>query len=198
MNKVKVWCVLFFILGISHSGFLQADSGYVLDAETSVVQFISSKQTHIFENHHFTSLSGSISENSEATLVIKLDSVETGIEIRNERVRELLFEVASHHNAVIKLPVNLSELNKQIIGTSQKKDVLASLNLHGVTADIDTQLVVTKLSESKIMVQNAYPVLIKAGDYKLTAGIDSLKNIANLDVISYTVPVNFTLIFKSL
>ncbi len=195
MWKVQIWCVLIFTTGFGSSEALLAASEYALDTEKSSLYFVSTKQIHVVENHHFTDLSGSISDTG-ANLIINLSSVETGVEIRNQRLRDLLFEVNAFNEARVSLPVDLNNLAAQTIGSTQTRNSSATLSLHGVSSDIDAELLVTKLSDSTIMVQNAAPILLGAGDYNFTNGIDALRNIANLDVISYTVPVNFTLLFN--
>ncbi len=170
---------------------------YILDSENSSLYFVSTKQTHVVETHQFTNLYGSITSSGEASLGINLGSVETGISVRNQRVRDLLFEVETFSDALVSLPVNLASLSTQGIGSTRTDSVSATLNLHGVSAAVDTQVAITKISDSQIMVRNVSPILIKAGDYDLTGGVDALRNIANLAMISYTVPVNFTLLFNT-
>ena len=65
---------------------------WTLDNERSIVNFISIKNASIGEVHRFRSLAGSVSDDGAVRLVIDLDSVETLIPIRNQRMRELLFE----------------------------------------------------------------------------------------------------------
>lgn len=198
MGKVKIRCaLLFFFVGLSGSETLLAASDYALDSENSSLYFVTTRQTHDIENHFFRDLSGSISSNGQATLNINLGSVETGVATRNQRVRDLLFEVGTFSQATVTLPVDLARLSSQASGSAETQAVSATLDLHGVFSNIDTELVITRLSDTTIMVQNASPILIRAGDFNLTSGIDTLRNLANLDVISYTVPVNFTLLFST-
>ena len=98
----------------------------------------------------------------------------------------------SFSDAVATLPVDLEDLAAQEVGSTQKESVSAMLDLHGVSVAIDTELSITKLSDSQLMVQNVSPILIDAEDFDLTGGIEMLRNLANLPVISYSVPVNFT------
>ena len=170
---------------------------YVLDSENSSLYFVSSKQTHVVESHHFTDLYGSISASGEANLGINLSSAETGIAVRNQRVRDLLFEVETFSEALVSLPVNLASLAAQDIGSTRTESISATLNLHGISAAVDTEVTITKLSDSNIVVQNVSPILINAGDYDLARGVDALREIANLNTISYAVPVNFTLLFNT-
>ena len=168
---------------------------FILDSGLSSIYFVSTKQTHTLETHSFATLSGGISESGEAKLTINLNSVDTGIAIRNERLRNLLFDTATYSEATVSLPVNLDDLENISIGETQTQLISANLDLHGVTAAIDTEVTITKLSNDQLIIQNVSPILINAQNHDLTAGIDALRSIANLDSISYTVPVNFTLFF---
>jgi len=168
---------------------------FVLDSSQSSLYFVSTKQTHTVETHYFATLSGEISENGEANLTVNLNSVDTGIATRNERVRNFLFETATYNEATVSLPVNLDDLDNINAGETQTQLVSANLNLHGITATVDTEVMVTKLSDDQLIVQNVSPILIDAQSHNLTAGINTLISLANLDSISYIVPVNFTLFF---
>lgn len=172
--------------------------GYVLDAENSSLFFVTSRRTHDLEIQTFTDLFGSISQSGEATLGINLDSVSTGVDIRNERIREFLFEVPTFGaEAIVTLPVDLPSLSAQSVGSTVTETVAATLGLHGLNVAIDTDLTITRLSDSQVMVQNVSPIVIDAADYALVDGIEVLRGLANLPIISYSVPVNFTLIYNA-
>ena len=170
---------------------------YTLDSSNSSLFFVSIKNQNYPETHFFTNLNGGINEAGEASLIIDLSSAETGIELRNERVRTSLFEVDLFSNAVVSLPVDLSALGSQATGSVDTQSISAELDLHGVSAAVNADVIITKLSDSQIMVQNASPILIDANDYDLVRGINTLRGLANLDDIGYTVPVNFTLLFEA-
>lgn len=171
--------------------------GYTLDSSNSSLYFVSTRNLHDPETHFFTNLNGGINEAGEASLIIDLSSVETGVDLRNERIRTSLFEVDLFSNAVVSLPVDLSTLGSQTIGSVVTQSINAELDLHGVSAAVNTDVVITKLSDSQFMVQNANPILIDANDYDLVRGINVLRGLANLNEIGYTVPVNFTLLFEA-
>ncbi|MBO6764410.1 MAG: YceI family protein [Maricaulis sp.] len=81
-----------------------------LDRETSSVGFVSIKSGEIAEAHHFTNLTGSVAEDGTAELLIALDSVETGIEIRNERMREHFFQTGEYPQARLTAQIDLAAL----------------------------------------------------------------------------------------
>lgn len=171
---------------------------YNLDASKSSLHYVTTKQTHAVETNHFDTLSGSISQEGVATLTIDLNSVETNIDIRNERMRDIVFETDVFSSlGTVTLPVDLDGLNTMEIGTSDTQTITADMNLHGVDAVVTTDVVITKLSASNLLVQSVTPMLIEADTFNLIPGIEALREIANLEVISYTVPVNFTLFFNA-
>lgn len=170
---------------------------YTLDASRSSLYFVSTKKIHIIESHTFTVMSGSISEQGEAELILALDSIESGIDIRNERMREHLFETDTFAEAIVSVPVDMNSLESMPDGSVAIQTLSADLSLHGLTVGLSSDVRVTKLSDSEFMVQNTQPILINAEDFALTSGIDTLRNLAGLDSISYVVPVNFTFIFSA-
>ena len=64
-------------------------------ANGSQIQFVSIKNNAIGEVSHFETLSGTVTEAGEVEVRVALDSVETNIGIRNERMKKLLFEVGT-------------------------------------------------------------------------------------------------------
>ena len=168
-----------------------------LNATDSYLNFVTAKNTHNMEVHNFTSLSGDISAANVATLTIDLSSVNTGIEIRNERMRGVLFEVANYPSATITVAIPSTLISGLAVGQSASTDISASLNLHGVTGAITTKVSVQKLSANRILVQSLSPILIKAGDYALADGVEALRALANLAAISVAVPVDFALVFDA-
>lgn len=169
---------------------------FALNASESYLNFISTKKNSVLEISTFTGLSGTITADGVATLVIDLATVSTNIATRDQRMQAMLFEVANYPTATATVNVPVNVLSGIAIGNSAKVPVTASLNLHGVTAPISTTLSVQRMSSGRIIVQTLAPIVIKAGDFALTAGLESLRAIAGLaDPITSTVPVDFYLVF---
>jgi hypothetical protein len=83
------------------------------------------------------------------------------------------------------------------VGSTQHLDVEATLDLFGTQATINTEVQISRLSSSRILVQNTQPILLNATDFGLEAGVETLRSLANLTSISYAVPVNFNLVFQA-
>jgi len=172
-------------------------TGYSMDAVNSSVHFVSTKKLHTIESNTFTKLSGDISEAGIATLDIDLTSVETGNATRNQRLQDHVFETNSFSTARVTLTVSTDELVGMHTGDELTKSITASLDLHGYIIELQTDVQITKLINGSILVRNTSPINLHTDDFSLTEGIDYIKDLANLDVISYAVPVNFTLIFNA-
>lgn len=172
-------------------------TGYSMDAASSSIHFVSTKKLHTIESHTFTTLSGDISESGVASLNIDLTSVETGNDTRDQRLQDYVFETDSFATAKVTLTVSTQELILMEVGDEITKSITANLDLHGHNIELQTNVQITKLINGSIVVRNTAPINLHTNDFSLTDGIEYIKGLANLDVISYAVPVNFTLIFNA-
>src|SRR5690606_17569766 len=168
-----------------------------LNTTDSYLNFVTTKNTHNVEVHSFTSLSGDISSAGVATLTIDLSSVATGVDLRDQRMRDLLFQTTTYPTATVTVTVPSTVISALAVGQATTTDISASLNLHGVTGTIATKVSVQKLSNSRILVQTLAPVLVKAGDYSLTDGVEALRSAVGIASTSVAVPVDFALVFDA-
>jgi polyisoprenoid-binding protein YceI len=168
---------------------------WIVDNSQSSVFFISTKNINTSEVHHFSMLSGSMEKDGKFNLDIDLASVESGIEIRNTRMREMLFNVANFPKANVSanLPdavVNLAS------GATLRLEVPATLGLMGKSKDLMLDVQVSKNENGNFVVSSAKPILIAAADVGLQEGVEALQKIAGLSSIGLMVPVSFTLILQ--
>ncbi|MCX4024919.1 YceI family protein [Endozoicomonas sp. SM1973] len=173
-----------------------ATADWKLSYELSRLNFVSVKKEHVAESHFFTDVQGGVDAVGQVNVVVKLDSVETNIDIRNERMRQYLFETSKHPNAVITGKININKAVKLDVGASCKETVKLNLNLHGQTHPLEVDLSVSKLQDNTLLVSSLKPILIDASKYGMTPGIDKLKELAGLNSISFAVPVTFKLVFE--
>lgn len=169
-----------------------------LDNEASSLHFSTTKKIHIVENMSFSRLSGAVTAEGVASLTIDLTSIQSGIDIRNTRMQNLLFQTDTFSDAKVTLPIDLDDLSQLAVGNIQEFTITAELDLHGVTQNITTSLKISRLTDSKIMVKNTAPILIVADDYSLDSGVEALRSVANLSSIGKVVPVDFTLFYNAL
>ena len=173
--------------------FLSANADWQLDPAASDLYFMSIKATHVGEVHSFDTLSGKVDEKGAASLTIDLASVATLIPIRDQRMRDMLFQVDRYPTATVDAQIELDTLVTMPTGSEKDIELEADLKFKGNTSQIMTKVKVSKLNEQKITVRTIAPVVLSAGQLQVTEGLEKLREIAGLPNISFTIPVTFNL-----
>jgi polyisoprenoid-binding protein YceI len=165
----------------------------LVDSESSL-SFVSTKNQHISEIQQFKKLQGEFNPEGKLQVQIDLASVDSGIEIRDTRMREKLFLVDKFPfaNLTAQLPDSVLTLEK---GSSILVILPAELSIMGISKTIKVTVQVTRKTDNGIVATSTQPILISADDYGLTSGIKILQKLAGLNSIGLTVPVNFNLVF---
>jgi len=166
-----------------------------LDNTRSTVNFVSIKNDSVAEIHSFSSLVGYIGLDGKVQLGIDLGSVETLVPIRNERMRELLFETVTFPSANISAQVDPTIIATVAQGGVVTTDLPVTLSLHGQQKSLTIPVVVVGEGDSRLRVFSSRPVLINAADFSLDGGITALREIAGLKSINTAVPVTLQLLF---
>lgn len=163
----------------------------MLDNAQSTISFVSIKKSQVAEVHSFSKMSGGLSDEGKLDISIELDSVQTKIDIRDTRMRDMLFETMNFPNAV--LTTTISDVIPE--GQPTSIQVEAELALHGVSKPITINAVALRAGD-QLLVTSTQAIIINANDFKLEGGVEALRDIAELNSISMAVPVSFTLVFK--
>lgn len=187
---MKKWICLLALSAFS----LPALSGsWQVNSQDSRVSFVSVKKGDIAEVHYFKEVNGSLDGSGDFVLTIPLISVNTGVEIRDERMQSMLFEVAQFPQMTLSSRIDPAGLESIKAGEVSAMSIEAKINLHGKTQIKVFNVLVAKLSETKIVVSSLQPVVVNGSEFELTAGIEKLREIAGLSAISQAVPVSFVL-----
>lgn len=188
----KIFSILFATFIISSNAFAQ----WELINDESTINFISIKKSAVGEVHHFKALNGTIDNSGKIVISIDLSSAETGIAIRNDRLKSMLFEVASFPKANIKASIDPKKLAAMKIGDSIILSSSFKASLHGISDKIVTDVRIVKLNDNKLLAMSVKPIIINTYTYKLSDGIELLRKAAKLPSISKAVPVSFSLMFS--
>jgi polyisoprenoid-binding protein YceI len=172
-----------------------AQADWVLNSERSKLSFVSTKAINVAEVHRISDLSGGITADGSADIMIGLTSVDTGIELRDDRMRDMLFETDRFGLANVSATVDAEKIEKLGPGESTEMILEANLSLHGVSRPLQIELVVVRSGASRLVATTAKPVVINAPDFGLGTGVEALREIAGLPSISLAVPVSFVLTF---
>ncbi len=184
----------FSVLGMLLVLAFPAAAQWELDNAHSSIYFISIKNDGIAETHYFESLLGYVGEEGQVSITIDLNSAETLIPIRNERLREMLFETATFPTATVSAEIDPAILAEVAKGATISSEVPVTLSLHGLEKSIQAPLAVVA-TQGGLHVYSAKPIVLNAGDFGLAGGIEKLREVAGLSTISTAVPVSFNLLF---
>ena len=197
MLRNKLIFNITFILFLSAFTLVTNAAEWQLNNDASRLNFISVKADHVAEAHTFGKLMGNVQENGTVNFSISLDSVSTGIDIRNERMRTMLFDTSKFTTAMVEARVEMEEINKLDVGQSLIAEVESTLDLIGKKSQVIAELKVLKVDENTMVVSTNKPILLNGDNLGLLEGIERLREIAGLPSISLAVPVDFSLTFNS-
>ena len=172
------------------------EGAWAIDPAASSLSYVSVKSGEIAEPNSFSALSGSVSPEGIAALSIDLSSVDTGVDIRNERMRDIFFEVADYPSATVSAQLDPAAFEGLAIGQSTQQPLSAVVNVKGVEAPVETTVQVTRIAEDRVLAASVQPVIIYADALELTGGLAQLQEIAGLPSITPAVPVTFSLVFE--
>ena len=176
---------------------LETDLYWGLDTDHSRIGFTSIKSGEIIENHSFQGIYGTITPEGAVSVAIPLAEVETGIDQRNEPMQTMFFETEAHPTASIEATIDPKAYEGLNVGERVQAELEGTLSLHGVEAPIIAKVAITRIGLDLVEVASAEPVILYVEDFDLTAGLEALREIANLPAITPVVPVTFSFVFEA-
>ena len=176
---------------------LPAHADWYLDGESSRLSFISTKNANLSEVQRFLVLHGKVDATGLAEVEVELDSVNSGIPLRDERMRKELFEIQTFPEALITAQIDLRPINDLAPGAQLELRLPLTVNLHGKQHQYNAELLATRLDDRRFQVVTLEPLVINAEDFDLAPGLETLRKVADLSAISLSVPVGAVLIFTA-
>lgn len=168
---------------------------WTLDPAGSRLSYVSIKAGEVAEANRFDTLTGNIAADGTATLDIDLASVSTGVDIRNERMREIFFGVAEFPKATVTAKLDPAAFAGLAVGQSLTRPLKATVAIKGATSDVETEVLVTRASADRVTVVPTAPIIISTDMFGLTDELGELRALAQLPSITPAVPVTFALTF---
>ncbi|RBH55074.1 MULTISPECIES: YceI family protein [Pseudomonas] len=191
MHRSRLFLALLGVLA------LPAQANWYLDNESSRLSFISTHNADISEVHRFLTLHGKIDGQGLATLEVELESVSTGIPLRDERLRRDLFEIKTWPEARIVAQINVQPISDLAPGAQLELRLPLVVKLRGKEHSYNAELLATRLDDRRFQVVTLEPLVLHAEDFDLLPGLATLRKAAGLSAISLSVPVGAVLIFAA-
>jgi len=158
----------------------------------SKVGYVSIKNNAIAEHNYFSGVTGSLNKKGQLKVSIDLSTVETQVDIRNQRMRDLFFEVMQYPEAVVTAQLDMQELAQVESGAPLELVKPFTLSLHGIESTGEAHLRIVSVG-GRAWVSTVRPILISAADFGLEGGVAALRKIAGLEAIAAVVPVSVNL-----
>ena len=174
-----------------------ANANWYLDGESSRLSFISTKNANISEVQRFLVLHGKVDPKGLAQVQVELESVNSGVPLRDERMRKELFEIQTFPEALITTQIDLRPINDLAPGAQLELRLPLTVDLHGKQHTYNAELLATRLDDRRFQVVTLEPLVINAEDFDLAPGLERLRKLADVSAISLSVPVGAVLIFTA-
>lgn len=168
--------------------------GWTLDRDSSTLSFQSVKKSVVVEASTFTSFQGAIRPDGTASLTIQLDSVNTGIDLRNVRMRFLFFETFEHPEATISTLLDTAVLRELTEKRRIKQTLPFTLTLHGIEVPLEADLSITLINDDLVSIVTTRPIQVLLKPFGLEEGKSKLEEAAKVDILPWTT-VTFDLLF---
>lgn len=169
---------------------------WTVDTDASELSYVSIKQGEIAEANTFETINGSVAADGAATIEIDLASVSTGVDIRDERMRDIFFAVANNPKATVTAQIDPTAFEALGVGESADTTLDGALSLAGVEAPFQAEVSVTRAGPDRVIAVTDKPIIIDAGRFELADELGQLQELAGLEAISSAVPVTFSIAFE--
>jgi polyisoprenoid-binding protein YceI len=188
MNKIITLSII-FLAACSPNKKTNQSKSWVLNQESSSLAIVTTKNNKVSEVSEFTKFKGSINQANYLSIELDMTSLETNIPIRNERIGKHLFETDLYPTAEIHTQLKPEDL------TPGAHTITFDVDLHGVSGILNAEFMVFEQYEKKIITLHT-PLIVNADMFGMELGITTLKNIAKLQNIDFTVPIHIVLTFE--
>ncbi|MBV7575645.1 YceI family protein [Pseudomonas sp. PDM32] len=176
---------------------LSARADWYLDGESSRLSFVSTKNANVSEVQRFLVLHGKVDPQGLAQVEVELESINSGVPLRDERMRKELFQVERFPDALITTKIDLRPINDLAPGAQLELRLPLMVDLHGKQHEYQAELLATRLDDRRFQVVTLEPLVVNAEDFDLAPGLETLRKMAGLSAISLSVPVGAVLIFTA-
>lgn len=183
-------------------GICPAFGAWQVDSNGSDFHFVTTKASKpgslaIEEVQSFKDVKGKVGDDGIIDFSVNLASIDTNVPLRDQRIRDMIFNVAANPRATFAGRVNAMELRKFAPGEVKDMELVGQMTICGQTKPVIVKLRIVILSGNNIIASTRTPIIVSASDFGIQIGVDALREIMGLNVLSSSVPVSFSVVFKA-
>ncbi len=203
--KLSVYTLISFVFSLIFGVLTQSgpssaqtnlfDPGWTMQPGQSVLNFQSVKNQVIVETGSFASLRGNITAAGDVTIEIPLESVDTNVDLRNVRMRFMFFESFKFPTATVTAKLDPAALTDLPKVRRKLIDIPFVLDLHGVRRQLETQAIVTLLSEHSVAISTSVPISVAVDEFGLSDGLEKLMDASGFQILPSAF-VSFDFVFS--
>lgn len=169
--------------------------GWTLDGGASSLAFGSIKNDSIGESHMFQAMSGGVDAEGAVALSIDLASVETNIDIRNERMVEHVF--AGVATADLAASIDMAAMEALAVGEHMTAEIDFDLSVLGQEVQWYAPMFVMRVAEDRVLATTDGMVFLTTEEAGVDAGVNVLQELAGLESITRVFPVSARFVFDA-
>jgi OOP family OmpA-OmpF porin len=175
------------------------DQDWVLNPAQSHVYMQTEKLDAVIERHQFKTVEGHVSKDGDAGVKIDLGTLDTGIDLRNVRMRFVLFETFKYPYAEITTRLDKSKLQFLSAARAPVKGfpLTLNVNMHGLVKEIKTEVWITRVNDSTVSVSTVSPIVVSAETFGFTKNIAKLADAMGGIRIVPSASITFDLVFAT-
>ena len=151
----------------------------------------------ITEVSSFKRVAGSVTSQGQIELLVDLTSIDTGFEIRDDRVKAMLFNVGATPQAKFAAKIEANTIRSIPANGFKDVEVAGQLTIAAQTKPVVAKLRVSQLGTGALQVATIAPIVINANDYGIGTGVEALRDIMGLNLLSPAAPVSFNLVMSA-
>lgn len=171
--------------------------GWDIDLAGSTIEFGSVKYEdgkEVVETHTFTTFAGAIEENGDATITVKVDSVNTNNDLRNVRMRFLFFESFKYPDVTVSAKLTPDMAADLAPGSSKVVSIPFDLTVKEVTGTLTAETRISVEGNDRIRVRSERPIIFRVADFGLQENLTKIAETAGGFDIVPMMSLNFDLV----
>ena len=108
----------------------------------------------------------------------------------------MLFNVAANPQATFSGKVDAAALKALPAGGWKDVELNGQLTISGQTRPVTAQLRVVSFGHGTLLVETREPIIVNAANFGIQSGVDAMREVMGLDVLSDSAPVTFSIVLK--
>ena len=149
------------------------------------------QQKTVEEESAFSASSAKLDADGAFAMTVDLASVKTNIDIRDQRLRDWVFETAKFPQATVLGRLDAAAIDALKTGGETDLKQPLVLEVHGQRLDITADLRLKRTADDTVEVSTAQPVVLDVQQMDMAGGVAKLVEVMGLASIDGQIPVMF-------